>query len=131
MQDNLCTNRIFIAGAHLKCQAAVRLPVNSLCALLIRQRMDFRRIGNHENRIESQTEMSDNLLIICLILILFQKISRSGKGNLIDILFHFFRRHPQTIIGKGNRLFLRINFYVNSCLIVVRKRHFTHKFQFL
>ena len=75
--------------------------------------------------------MSDNLLIICLVLIFFQKICRSGKGNLIDILFHFFCRHSQTIIGKGNRLFLRIDFHIDSCLVVVRKRGFTHKFQFL
>ena len=90
-----------------------------------------RRIGNHEDRIKSQTKMSDNLLIICLVLIFFQKICRSGKGNLIDILFHFFCRHSQTIIGKGNRLFLRIDFHIDSCLVVVRKRGFTHKFQFL
>ena len=54
----------------------------------------------HECGIESQSKMTDDLILICLVLIFLQEIRRTGKCNLIDILLNLSLRHTDTGIGK-------------------------------
>ena len=44
--------------------------------------------------------MTDDLILICLVLIFLQEIRRTGKCNLIDILLNLSLRHADTGIGK-------------------------------
>ncbi len=60
---------------------------------LIRKRVNMHRIGNHERRIESKSEMTDDLVVVRLILIFFNEISRTRKCDLIDIFFDLVRSH--------------------------------------
>ncbi len=88
-------------------------------------------VRHHERRIETKTEMSDDLILIGLILIFLNKVRSAGKSNLVDILLHLVRSHTDTIIDKLERLFLRIHDHLNLRLITVRQGIFTHHVQFL
>ena len=66
-------------------------------------------IGYHERRIEAQAEMSDYLIVIGLILIFFDKIGRSGKGYLSDVLLDLSLIHTDTGIDELHRLLLGIH----------------------
>ena len=59
---------------HVELRTAVALPMNRLRTVLIRQRVDVYLVRHHECRIESQAEMTDNLILVCLVLILLDKV---------------------------------------------------------
>ena len=121
---------IFCAVGHGKFRSAVTFPVNSLRPLPVRKSIDMHFISHHEGRVKAQTKMSDNLILIRLILIFFDKIRSSRKSNLINIFFHFIGSHTDTIILKGQCLFLRIHNHLNFTLIVCGQAVFTHHVQF-
>ena len=75
--------------------------------------------------------MTDNLILIGLVLIFFKEIRRSGESNLIDILFHFLRRHADTVVNEFQRLLFRIHKHPYLCLVVIRQGTFPHHLQFL
>ena len=72
--------------------------------------------------------MSYNLILIRLILILFNKIRSAGKSDLVNIFFHFFRRHSKTVINKLQCLRFRIDNDLHLCLIILRQRILAHHF---
>ena len=57
-------------------------------------------IRNHECGIKAQAEMTDDLIVIGLVLIFLNEISRAGKGDLVDVLLHLVRRHAESVIDK-------------------------------
>ena len=69
IKDNLGTTAFLVALIHLKLSAALRLPVNRLCAFLIGKGIDRNLVRYHECRIETQTEMTDDLVFVCFVLI--------------------------------------------------------------
>ena len=52
--------------------------------------------------------MTDDLILICFILIFFDEISCTGKCDLIDIFFNLVSCHTKTIIGDGYFFVVRI-----------------------
>ena len=86
-------------------------------------------VSYHKCRIESQSEMANHLVVICLILIFFQEIRSSRKSNLRNIFFYFLSRHSKTRINEFQGFLFRIynNFYL--CLIFFRKRILSHHLQ--
>ena len=62
--------------------------------------------------------MTDDLILVRLILILLNEIGRTGKCNLIDVFFHFISGHTYTIINKLQGLLFRINNNLNLTLVI-------------
>ena len=85
----------------------------------------------HECGIEAQTEMSDNLVCVALVLVFFNEIRRAGECNLVDVFFHFVGGHAKTVILKGKGLFFRVDDYVNSRFVAFGKLVLSHHIQLL
>ncbi len=105
--------------------------MDSLRALLIGQRINRHLIRNHKRRVEAQAEMADDLIFIRLVLIFFQEIRRTGKSDLVNILFHLRGSHAKAVICYSQRLFIRIHCDLDLRLVVVRKGIFPHHIQLL
>ncbi len=103
-------------------RAAVAGPVYRLRILLIAQCVNVYLIGYHEGTVEAETEMSDNLIRIRLILILRNKICRTRERDLVDILINLLRCHTDTIIAELDRPLIRIHDDINPTLIIIRLR---------
>ena len=57
--------------------SAITLPVNRLCILLVAQRIDRDHVRHHEHRIKAQSEMSDDVILVRLVLVLFEERCRA------------------------------------------------------
>ena len=88
-------------------------------------------IRYHKCGIEAQTEMTDNLVVVCLIFIFCNKICRAGKCDLVDVFLHLIRSHTDTVIDKPDGLCIRINDNIHSGLVAFRKLVFSHHTQLL
>ena len=88
-------------------------------------------ICNHKCGIEAQAEMTDDLVVVCLIFIFCNKICRTGKCDLVDVFFHLIRSHADTVIDKLDGLCIRINDNIHSGLVAFRKLVFSHHIQLL
>ena len=75
--------------------------------------------------------MTDDLIFVCLILILIQEILRTGKCDLVDILVYLFLGHTKSVIGKGNGLLVWVYRYLDLVLEILRLFVLTHQLQFL
>ena len=87
-------------------------------------------IRYHECGIEAQSEMTNDLVGIALVLIFLNEIRSTGKCDLVDILFHFVGGHAQTVILESQSLLFRIHDDIHTSLITFRKRIFSHHVQF-
>ena len=99
-QRNLRSHLIPGAVRHGKFRAAVAFPVNRNRALLIGKGIDVHLVRHHERGIKAQTEMADDLIVVGLVLIFLNEISRAGKGDLVDVFLHLVRRHAESVIDK-------------------------------
>ncbi len=75
--------------------------------------------------------MSDDLVIVRLILVFFNKIRSAGECNLVDILLNLLRRHSETVIDKCHRLLLGAYNDVNPGLVIKRCLELAHHLQLL
>ena len=71
----------------------------------------------HECRIKTKTEMTYDLVLISLILILLQKVSSTRKCDLIDIFFNLVGSHTDTVINDLDGLFFLVDPYFDLILI--------------
>ena len=130
-QGNLCANLIHVPFIHGKLCAAVTFPVYRRRALFPGKSVNMHLIRHHKCRIKAQSEMTDNLILVGLILILLDKVRRAGKSDLIDILLHLVCSHTQTVIHKCQCFLLRAYNHVHSCLVILRQGVFPHHIQLL
>ena len=86
-------------------------------------------IRYHECGIEAQSEMTDDLVGIALVLIFLNEIRCAGKCDLVDVLFHFVVSHAQTVILEGQCLLFRIHDDIHTSLIAFRQGIFSHHVQ--
>ena len=131
MEGDGGTDGLLVAVGHLILGAAVAAPVNRRCILLIGQGVDVDLICDHEDTVEAEAEVSDNLIIVGLILILVDEVGRTGEGDLIDVLLDLLFRHTDTVILEGDGLMLGIDDHIHSALIVRRLRPLTDEAQLL
>ena len=75
--------------------------------------------------------MSDDLIIICFIFVLLQKLGCSGKSNLCNILFYFIGCHTKTGIDKFQGFLFRIDDHIDFIFVIIRESVFSHHLQFL
>ena len=85
----------------------------------------------HERGVESQTEMSDDLIIVGFVFVLLQELGCSGESDLCDIFFYFIRCHTKTVIDKLQGFLFRIDDHFDFSFIIIRESIFSHHFQFL
>ena len=129
IQRNLCTYFCFISILHLILCTTIAYPMYRHCIRLIRTCINMHLISHHKCGIKSQTEMSDHLIICCLIFILFQKLCCTGKCNLCNIFFYFICSHTNTGINKFQSLLFRIYNNLNLSLVILRQFILTHHIQ--
>ena len=84
----------------------------------------------HESGVESQTEMSDDLVFVCLVLIFLQELCCTGKCDLSDVFFHLVSSHTKTGINELQCLLFRIHDHFNLVLMSFRECILTHNLQF-
>ena len=110
-----------VSGSHGVLGAAVALPVHRFRAFLEGKRINIHLVSDHECGIEAQSEVSDDLILIRLVLIFLQEFCRAGKSDVRDILYDLFRGHADTVINKLQCLFLIIDQDVYFRLVAFRK----------
>ena len=74
-------------------------PMNRLRVFFITQGEDLYPIRYHKGRIEAQAEVTDDGFR--LVLVLIQKLLRTGESDLVNVLIHFLFRHADTVIRNG------------------------------
>ena len=129
MQGNGRTDFLPVSVIHGKGTAAVALPVHRLCALLVGQCIDLNKLCNHECAVEAQTEVTDDLIVACLIFILLHKGFRTGESDVINVFLYLISSHTQTVVGHFDRLVLRADFDVDPCLVSFRQLIVAHHIQ--
>ena len=95
--------------------------MNGLRSLLIGKRINRNLMSYHERAVKTETEMTDDLVLIGFVLILLKEIRRAGKCNLVDVFLNLIGGHADSVINKGDRLLLRIGADRDLPLVVVRK----------
>ena len=101
------------------------------CSLFIGKSIDLNLIGYHKCGIESKSEVSDDLVICCLVFIFGKELSCAGKSDLSNVLLYFVCCHTKTCIDKFQGLLFRINDYMNLCLVIIWKCILSHNIQLL
>ena len=112
VHHDVCTATVLLHLLQSKFRATVARPFLSRLSLLIALSNDIHSVADHKAGIEAQSEMSDNLWSIVLVLV--QEIIGTGKSNLVDILFYFIGGHTNTIVAHSYSLGILI--YANSYL---------------
>ncbi len=87
----------------------VQLQCTVLSLFLIGFGEDLDLVGHHERRVESQSEMTDDRLV----LVLLHKLLGAREGDLVDILVHLLGRHADTAVGHGQRFGFLVHGDVN------------------
>ena len=87
------------AVPHFKGHAVLALPMHGSRPLLPGMGFDGHLIRRHKRGIEAQAEMADNAALI-VAGVIFEEFLGAGKGHLVDVFFHFLRRHADAVIGK-------------------------------
>ena len=65
--------------------------------------------------------MSDDLVFTRFIFVFLKEIRRSGKCDLVNVLFYFIFRHTKSIVHKTDRLVLSIDKYFHFLFVILRK----------
>ena len=101
------------------------------CSFFIRERIDLHLIRHHKCGVESEAEVTDHIVLCRLVLIFLEELCRTGKSDLCNVFFHFFRSHSKTVINKLHRLLFRVDDNFDLRLIPLRKLILSHHIQLL
>ena len=74
-------------------------PAHGLGTLLPGFRNDLHLVGHHERRVETQSEMPDDRLV----LVLLHELLGSRESDLVDVFVDLFGRHADAAVGYGQR----------------------------
>ena len=129
-KSDFCSRLCLISICHLVFCTTITGPVNRCGTLFIRKSINMNFVRNHKSGIETKSEMTNHLIIGCLIFILLKKLCCTGKCNLSNIFLYFVCRHTDTVINKLQSLLIRIHNNIHCRFISVRKCVITHNFQF-
>ena len=100
--------------------------MNGLCALFIREGINVYFVCNHKCRIETKTEMADNLVAFCFIFVFFNEIRCTGKSDLVDVLLNLLCCHTDTIVNNLDCLIFRADNHLNLWFEAVRQLILSH-----
>ena len=74
-------------------------PAHGLGTLLPGFRYDLHLVGHHERRVETQSEMPDDRLV----LVLLHELLGPRESDLVDVFVDLFGRHADAAVGYGQR----------------------------
>ena len=83
-------------------------------------------VGYHECGIETETEMTDDLILVGLVLIFLHKLCCAGESDLGNVLLYLIRCHTKTVIDKLHGFGFRIDDNLDLCLVIIGKLIFAH-----
>ena len=126
MQRDRCAKTLSAALVHGVGAAAVALPVHRLRAFLIGQGIDGHKACHHEGTVKSKSEMADDLIVACLVLVLRKEGLRAGEGDVVDILLDLVSRHADTVIGYCDGSVIGVHLNINPGLIIIRQGKISH-----
>ena len=84
-----------VALLHRELGRAVALPVHGFAALLVGSGDDLHLVRDHERRVEPQTEVADDRLI----LVLGHELLGAREGDLVDVAVDLVGRHADSAVG--------------------------------
>ncbi len=70
--------------------------------------------------------MPDDLIVFVLILILLQKLLCAGKSHLVDVLFHLFGRHADSIVHHLNGFLFLVQHHMDRVVFVIVHFRISH-----
>ena len=105
--------------------------MNRHCIRAVGSGIDGHLVGHHESGIEAEAEVSDDLVLVGLVLILLQEIRRTGKGHLVDVAVDLFFGHAQAVILYLDGLFVRIHRNIDPVMLLCRRLIFSDEGQLL
>ena len=73
--------------------------------------------------------MADDLVFICLVLVLLHEVLNAGKCDLVNIFVNLFLRHAKAIIPDGNGLFIGVYADLDLILHILRLFVLAHQLQ--
>ena len=128
-KGDLCSNGCLLTVADGILGTAVALPVNGFCSFFIGKGIDVNVVGYHKCRIEAQSEMADDLIVVCFVFVFLQKVGSAGESDLGDVFFYLILVHAETVINEFQGLGIRIADDFDFCLVIVREGVLAHGFQ--
>ena len=128
-QCDLTSNCCLISFLHLILCTALTCPVYRLCAFFIRKSINLNFVCYHECRIESKSEVSNHLIVCCLVFIFLKELCCTGKCDLSNILLNFLSCHTKSVIDKLHCFLFWIDNYFNLRFIIFREFIFSHHVQ--
>lgn len=117
------------SGADRILAGSVAGPVYRFRVREIAQGIDLNIIGNHEGGIETQSEMTDNIILIRLILVFLKECAGARESDLCNVLLYFRFCHAQTRINKLDGLLIRVHDHLDTVLMIVRILILPHNFE--
>ena len=84
-----------VALLHRELGRAVALPMHGFAALLVGSGDDLHFVRDHERRVEPQTEVADDRLI----LVLGHELLGAREGDLVDVAVDLVGRHADSAVG--------------------------------
>ena len=111
MEDDIRPVLLAAAFGNLISHTVLRHPVHRLRPVRAGQALDLHLFADHEDGIEAQAEVADNirLLLRLPVLKLLHKLRRPGEGHLINILPDLIRRHADARIRDPDDLLFLIH----------------------
>ena len=84
-------------------------PMHALRSLAERPGEDLHLARDHERRVESQSEVADDRLV----LVLLHELLGTREGDLVDVLVYLLGRHAHAAVRHGQRLLLLVHGHTN------------------
>ena len=112
IQDDVGTPVVTLCFFEGELRTTVAAPFHGFGIVLIRTGDDFHFLGDHEGRVESQTEVTDDG--VGIVLVFLQEVIGTGEGNLVDVFVDFFGCHTQTTVTDGDGTVVLVGFYADG-----------------
>ena len=109
IQDDICSAIFFFRLFQCIFGCTVAAPFHRNGSFFIRFGDNFHFLGNHERRIETKSEVTDDSG--CVVLVFFNELFSTGEGDLVDIFVDLFGCHTDTAVGDFDRIAIETDMY--------------------
>ena len=110
VQDDVRPVFLPAAVGNLKAHPVLGYPVDRLGPFLAAQGLDLHLFAHHEDRVEAQAEVADDVpLLLRLLLKLLHEFAGAGEGHLVDVFPDLFLRHADARVGDADDLLFLVH----------------------
>ena len=113
VQNDFCATVCLVYLLHFELGRAVAGPVHSGHIVLVRLGFDFHQRRHHEGRVETQSEVADDVGCVGAFVFLYKLLS-AGESNLVDVFLHFLLGHTDTMVDHAEGFSLFIHLHVDG-----------------